>query len=115
MCQAYNCLPTDLWVFDPTTPKGFYFNRGVFFFGRKVDNEMQEAENNSRKNKKPGIGTDRLANAARLGALERNLGIAIKRHRDPGHISNTNPFQQHGAEPKPGNDKDEIIVIAKGF
>lgn len=101
-------------MFDQTTPKGFYFNRGVFFFGRKVDNEMQEAESNSRKNRKPGIGTDRLANAARLGALERNLGIAIKRHRDPGTITNRNPFQQHGAE-TPGSDKDETIVIARGF
>lgn len=114
MCQAYNCLPTDLWVFDPTTPKGFYFNRGVFHFGRMVDNEMQQAENNSRKNRKPGASTDALANAARLGVLEKKLGIAIKRHRDPGTVTNRNPFQQHGAE-KPGSDKDETIIIAKGF
>lgn len=114
MSQSYHCLPTDLWHFDPTTPKGFYFNRAVFYFGRKVENEMQVAENNSRKNKKPGPGTERLVNAARLGALERNLGVAVKRHRDPGNVSNSNPFQQHGAE-SPGKDKDETIVIAKGF
>lgn len=75
---------------------------------------MQEAENNSRKNRKGGAGTDRLANAARLGALERNLGIAVKRHRDPGNVNNQNPWQQHGAE-SPGKDKDETIVISKGF
>lgn len=114
MSQAYSCLPTDLWIFDPTTPKGYYFNKGVFYFGRKVENEMAEAEANSRKNRKAGPGTDRLANSARLGVLERNLGIAIKRHRDPGNVTNKSPFQQHGAD-SPGKDKDETIVVAKGF
>ena len=83
MCQAYNCLPTDLWHFDPTTPRGFYFNRGVFYFGRKVTNEMQKAEARSRKNRK-GVTAERLGNAAALKVLERYLGTPIKRNRDPG-------------------------------
>jgi hypothetical protein len=85
MCQAYNCLPTDLWHFDPTTPKGFYFNRGVFYFGRKVSNEMQKAEARSRKNRK-GATAERLGNAAGLQVLEKYLGVPVKRHRDPGNI-----------------------------
>ena len=82
MCQAYHCLPTDLWHFDPTTPRGFYFNRGVFYFGRKVSNQMQQAEARSRKNR-TGAVADRLGNAASLAVLERYLGVAVKRHRDP--------------------------------
>lgn len=85
MCQAYNCLPTDLWHFDPRTPKGFYFNRGVFYFGRKVSGEMQKAEARSRKNRK-GATAERLGNAAGLAVLERYLGVPVKRHRDPGSL-----------------------------
>jgi hypothetical protein len=83
MCQAYNCLPTDLWHFDPRTPKGFYFNRGVFYFGRKVTNAMQKAEARSRKNR-TGATAERLGNAASLAVLEQYLGAPVKRHRDPG-------------------------------
>ena len=83
MCQAYNCLPTDLWHFDPRTPKGFYFNRGVFYFGRKVSNEMQKAEARSRRNRS-GVTAERLGNAASLAVLEKYLGVPVKRHRDPG-------------------------------
>jgi hypothetical protein len=109
MCQAYNCLPTDLWHLDPATPRGYYLNRAVFYFGRKVDSDMNLAENNSRRNRKPGPGTDRLANAARLGVLGKAIGIEIKRHRDPGGATINNPF------PKDSGDKDETVVISRGF
>ena len=85
MSQAYNCLPTDLWHFDPTTPRGFYFNRGVFYFGRKVTGEMQKAEARSRKNR-TGVTAERLGNAAALAVLEKYLGVPVKRNRDPGNI-----------------------------
>ncbi|UOW93358.1 tail assembly chaperone [Mycobacterium phage Labelle] len=113
MCKQYSCLPTDLWpMYHPETPKGFYLNRGVFYFGRKIENEMQQAENQSRKNRKPGPGTDRLANAARLRVLEKYLGVPVKRHRDPGNVTNTNPFTQgRGSEQK----KDESVVVMRGF
>lgn len=113
MSQAFHCLPTDLWIFDPATPKGYYFNRGVFFFGRKIESDMQAAEARARKNRKPGPGIDRLANAARLGALEKNLGIAVKRHRDPGVSDINNPFQKEGEEPV--KQKDETVVVESGF
>jgi hypothetical protein len=99
-------------MYHPETPKGFYLNRGVFYFGRKVENEMQAAENNSRKNRKSGPGTDKLANAARLRVLELNLGTKIKRHKDPGNVSNTNPFTQ-GKDSK--EQKDESIIVKRGF
>ena len=109
MTQAYNCLPTDLWIFDPTTPKGFYFNRGVYYFGRMVENDMNAAEQSSRKNRKPGVATDALANGARLGVLEKHLGIPMKRFRDPGNVSAT----ESGGKitDQPGKQKDESIII----
>jgi len=55
----------------------------VFYFGRKVENEMAQAEAEIRKAHKSNPGTDRLAYAARLAALERNLGVQIKRHKNP--------------------------------
>lgn len=73
---------------------------------------MQAAENRSRKNRKPGPGTDKLANGARLGALEKNLGVPIKRHRDPGASEiNSNPFAREKDEGK----KDETVVVERGF
>lgn len=101
-------------MYDPASPKGFYFNRGVFYFCRKIENDQIIAENNSRKNRKPGADVDRLANAAKLRILELALGIPIKRHRDPGNVSNTNPFQQHGAE-VPGEQKDSSTIVMRGF
>jgi hypothetical protein len=111
MSQAYHCLPTDLWIFDPTTPKGFYFNRGVFYFGRKIENDMSAAENRSRKHRKPGPGTDKLAYGARLAALERNLGTPVKRHRDPNPSEISHPFAKDDGEVK----KDETVVVVSGF
>ena len=99
-------------MYDPASPKGFYLNRGVFYFGRKVEGDMAAAENNSRKNRKAGVGTDKLANAARLRALEVNLGTKIKRHKDPGNVSNTNPFSQ-GKDSK--DQKDESVIVMRGF
>ena len=113
MSQAYNCLPTDLWTFDPTTPKGFYFNRGIYYFGRLVEGEMKAAEANARKNRK-GAVADRMANAARLGVLGKHLGEEIKRHKDPGNVQNRNPNRQHGSEAL-DNSKDTTVVIKRGF
>lgn len=49
---------------------------------------MAEVENQIRKAHKSSSGTDRLVNAARLAALEKNIGVKVKRHRDPiGDIS----------------------------
>jgi hypothetical protein len=109
MSQAYNCLPTDLWHFDPTTPKGFYFNRGVFYFGRKVSGEMDAAEQSSRKGRKPGAGVDALANGARLGALEKNIGVKIKRHREPDKVGTFGGSGQ--IVDQPGKQKEERTVV----
>lgn len=114
MCQSYHCLPTDLWIFDPTTPKGFYFNRGVYYFGKKVEAAMNDAEARTRKGRKPGPGVERLVNGARLGALEKLLGITIKRHRDPGSVQGKVDFGFDGRKEK-YQDKDETIVIKRGF
>lgn len=74
---------------------------------------MAEAENNSRKNRKAGKSADRLANAARLKALEDMIGVKIKRHRDPGNVVNTNPFnkQRDGLS----QDKDSSEIVMKDF
>jgi len=100
-------------MFDPASPKGFYLNRGVFYFGRKVEGEMDHAEQASRKNRKPSDSTNNLANAARLRALEKNIGVPIKRHRDPGSVSNNDPFKQFGSSTE--TTKDESTVIMSGF
>lgn len=68
---------------------------------------MSEAEAQIRKAHKSGPGTDRLVNAARLSVLEKNLGVAVKRHRDPGNVTTTE------ASMKPGQEEDEVIFIAR--
>lgn len=45
---------------------------------------MNAVETQSRKNRKRDASTDRLVNTARLGVLEKYLGIPIKRYKDPG-------------------------------
>lgn len=74
---------------------------------------MAAAEANSRKNKKAGPGTDRLANAAKLKALEDAIGVKIKRHRDPGNVVNTNPFSKN--RDGLSQDKDTSEIVMKGF
>ena len=106
MSQAYNCPPSSFWCFDETTPKGYYFNRGVFLFGRMVDNEMQKAEARARKGRKPK-SAERLGTAARLGVLAKFLGTDIKRFRDP--MKDTGKIKAEGdADSK--NDKDTSTV-----
>lgn len=100
-------------MFDPKTPRGFYLNRGVFYWGKNVENDMAAAENRSRKGRKAGPGADRLANAARLGVLERHLGVPIKRHRDPGNVSGRQDVGMDGK--KESSDKDTSVIVMKGF
>lgn len=97
-------------MYDPISPKGFYFNRGVFYFGRKVEGDMDAAEAGSRAHRKPGKDVDRLVRAARLRQLEINLGTKIKRHKDPGNVSNVNPFAQAGSEKEKHKDVSEVIM-----
>lgn len=104
MSQAFHCPPTSLWQFDPATPKGYYFNRGVFYFGKKIENDMAQAEAEIRKSHKNNSGTDRLVTAARLRALEKNIGIEIKKHRDPGNVP---------LESEPGQKEEEVTLLAK--
>jgi hypothetical protein len=73
---------------------------------------MDAAEHNSRKGRKASESTNNLANAARLRALEKNIGVTVKRHRDPGAVSNQNPFKQFGAKE---STTDESTVIMRGF
>jgi len=71
---------------------------------------MNEAERISRKGRKPGPGVDRLVNSARLGALSRNLGIEIKRHREPDQVDNGDPSTRPKRKPS-NEDKDEIVKL----
>lgn len=73
---------------------------------------MNEAEKNSRKNRKPDASVDRLVLAARLGALSRELGIDIPRSRSVGNVTNSDPTRQHGAK---SPDGEETIVLGKYF
>lgn len=70
---------------------------------------MDEAEARSRKGRKPGAGTDALANGARLGALERNIGVKIKRHREPDKIGSFGGSGQFVDQP--GKQKAEGTVV----
>lgn len=109
MSQAYHCPPSSFWCFDETTPKGFYFNRGVFLFGRMVDNEMAKAEARARKNRKPK-SAERLATSARLGVLAKYLGTEIKRFRDPMQ-DNTKIKGEGDSEGKPDKDTSTVWKI----
>lgn len=66
---------------------------------------MAEAEAQIRKAHKSGAGTDRLVNSARLAVLEKNLGVEIKRHRNPDDLGSSSPDQS----------KDETVVMSRGF
>ncbi len=67
---------------------------------------MAQAEAEIRKAHKNNPGTDRLANAARLSALERNLGVEVKRHRDP--------VSDQIVPLSPDQDKnDGVVVLAR--
>lgn len=115
MSQTFHCPPSDLWCFDASTPKGFYFNRGVFLFGRMVESDMAQAEAKARKNRK-GSNADRLATSARLGVLAKHLrDPSIKRFRDPGKVQGAvapdpnkpdNPF-------KKDQPQDERVILGK--
>lgn len=72
---------------------------------------MNHAENGSRKGRTPGPSVDKLANAARLGALSRMLGVDIARNASVGAVSNTDPTKQHGADA----GGDVKIVLGKPF
>lgn len=71
---------------------------------------MADVENQIRKAHKNSSGTDRLVNAARLSALEKNIGVVVKRHRDPGDIavseSSLGPDQDKMS-------KDETIFLGR--
>ena len=99
-------------MYDPASPKGFYLNRGIFYFCKKIENDQNIAENNSRKGRRPGADIDRLVNAARLRILELALGTPMKRHRDPGNVSNSNPFKQHNPN---DSSKDQSTIVMRGF
>lgn len=74
-----------------------------------VQSEMDAAEQASRKNRKAGVGTDALANGARLGVLEKHLGIPVKRFRDPGTVGSMN--ESGKITDTPGTQKEESIII----
>jgi hypothetical protein len=74
---------------------------------------MNAAEARSRKGRKAGIAADRLANAARLAALEKNLGVPIKRHRDPGNVQGNLDVGTDGK--KQSREKDTSVIVMKGF
>ena len=89
MSKHYRIPPSSLWGFSPATPKGFYFNRGVWLFGTMLESEMQAAENGARKRhgKKKG-NADKFIASERLRVLGKHLKEDIKRFRDPGKATN---------------------------
>lgn len=68
---------------------------------------MAEAEAQIRKAHKQSSGTDRLVNAARLSVLEKNIGVAVKRHRNPDQLSSENASQSDQ-----DRNKDETIFLS---
>lgn len=95
-------------MYDPRTPKGFYLNRGVYYFGRRIEKEMDQADNQARKNRK-GDAANRMANAARLRVLEKHLGVPVKRYRDPGTLDGA--FRNKIIDSESNKDKDEVVII----
>lgn len=72
---------------------------------------MNAAEAKSRKGRKAGVSADRLALAAKLGALEKNLGVPVKRHRDPGAPGDVSPDGKKETK----QQKDVSITFMKNF
>lgn len=116
MSKAYNCLPSELWPnYDPTTPKGFYFNRGVFYFGRKVDNEMEAARAAARKAHKSGgaDAAERMANGAALRVLEKAIGVPIKRNRSVERPTSRFPGSKV-TDQETGKDETQVVWKESG-
>ncbi len=68
---------------------------------------MAEEEARIRKAHKNGSASDKLVNAARLAVLERNIKVAVKRHRNPDQVGTV-----EGSQPDQISE-DETVVIAK--
>lgn len=90
--RAFRKLPHEIveheMLADPLLR--YYFNRGVYTFGRHVEAELDAAEKRAtkasgRRNKQPN---ERLIKQARLNALTRCLDLQEekKRYRDPGKV-----------------------------
>ncbi len=82
--QAGRCLPSDLVSLRHPIKK-FYFDRGITFFGRMVENELAAVENQARKGKaKRSENSIRLA---RQHVLDKYIGVTeeekTKRYKDP--------------------------------
>ena len=63
---------------------------------------MAEEEARIRKAHKSGPAADRLANAARLSALERNIGVEVKRHRNPDDFRSPDQKKE---------DQEEVVFL----
>jgi hypothetical protein len=110
MSQAYHCLPSDLWHFDTKTPKGFFFNRGVYYWANKVEGEMDAVEAHSRKNRKNDASTQKLVTTARLGVLSKHLGVEIKRYKDVSTPGSVRAGQGFVDNDKSNDGKGQIIM-----
>jgi hypothetical protein len=99
MSKFYKVLPSSLWGFDSSMPKGYYLNRGVWAFGTMVENDMQVAESRVRRQHKGASSGDKFINSERLRVLGIHLQEDIKRFKEPGAVtsgSNKNTEQTLG-------------------
>lgn len=75
---------------------------------------MNAVEAQSRRGRN-GVTADRLANTARLGVLEKHLGIKIKRYKDPGTATGDMRSGQGFIDSEKSKEEESGQIIMRGF
>jgi hypothetical protein len=97
MSQAYNRPPSEL--FDVKGAVGLFFDKGIFFFGRYVEAEVEEA------------GRDALTPAFGRSAQQRAFARCMGEDMATSAIGFANPYSTGAAKSKQGSEE----VISSGY
>lgn len=71
-----NCRPSDLYDIEWPLAR-FYFDRGIAAWGKFIENKMNEAEANVRKQMKNRRGTDTFVASHRIVTFNKLLGLSV--------------------------------------
>lgn len=108
--------PSDLVGFTDSI-KRFYFDRGVWLFGTKVEAALQQAEQQARKNKKKT--SQAAVNMARQQVLDKMLKIPAerraKRFKDPAIQFQGPASGKSGGQKIAMSDNRNEIELGAGF
>lgn len=100
--QAYNRLPSEIYGVEGAA--GYFFDQGIFIFGRWVESECQEAESSA--------SNQAFANMNRARTFARCMGDDMSKST----AGFADPFAGVVPNQKSGNGSDDgDQIIAEGF